>query len=77
MEYSKTNVTSTLHICWGAQAGLYHHYGVQKYPLKEKMFGVFEHEVREQHVKLLQGFDELFLPRILVIRKYERVTLEK
>ncbi|MBG9539293.1 homoserine O-acetyltransferase MetA [Bacillus thuringiensis] len=60
MEYSKTNVTSTLHICWGAQAGLYHHYGVPKYPLKEKMFGVFEHEVREQHVKLLQGFDELF-----------------
>lgn len=60
MEYSKTNVTSTLHICWGAQAGLYHHYGVQKYPLKEKMFGVFEHEVCEQHVKLLQGFDELF-----------------
>lgn len=60
MEYSKKNVTSTLHICWGAQAGLYHHYGVPKYPLKEKMFGVFEHEVREQHVKLLQGFDELF-----------------
>ena len=60
MEYSKTNVTSTLHICWGAQAGLYHHYGVPKYPIKEKMFGVFEHEVREQHVKLLQGFDELF-----------------
>ncbi|OON72493.1 homoserine O-succinyltransferase, partial [Klebsiella pneumoniae] len=60
MEYSKTNVTSTLHICWGAQAGLYYHYGVPKYPLKEKMFGVFEHEVREQHVKLLQGFDELF-----------------
>ena len=60
MEYSKKNVTSTLHICWGAQAGLYHHYGVPKYPLKEKMFGVFEHEVREQHLKLLQGFDELF-----------------
>ncbi|EMJ6443451.1 MULTISPECIES: homoserine O-acetyltransferase MetA [Bacillus] len=60
MEYSKTNVTSTLHICWGAQAGLYYHYGVPKYPLKEKMFGVFEHEVCEQYVKLLQGFDELF-----------------
>ncbi|MEC1979015.1 homoserine O-succinyltransferase [Bacillus cereus] len=60
MEYSKTNVTSTLHICWGAQAGLYYHYGVPKYPLKEKLFGVFEHEVCEQHVKLLQGFDELF-----------------
>ncbi|HFR4220762.1 homoserine O-succinyltransferase [Bacillus cereus] len=60
MEYSKTNVTSTLHICWGAQAGLYYHYDVPKYPLKEKVFGVFEHEVCEQHVKLLQGFDELF-----------------
>lgn len=60
MEYSKTNVTSTLHICWGAQAGLYYHYGVPKYLLKEKVFGVFEHEVCEQHVKLLQGFDELF-----------------
>ncbi|MFJ8368683.1 homoserine O-succinyltransferase [Bacillus cereus] len=60
MEYSKTNVTSTLHICWGAQAGLYYHYGVPKYPLKEKVFGVFEHEVCEQYVKLLQGFDELF-----------------
>ncbi|WP_432447534.1 homoserine O-succinyltransferase [Bacillus cereus] len=60
MEYSKTNVTSTLHICWGAQAGLYYHYGVPKYPLKEKVFGVFEHEVCKQHVKLLQGFDELF-----------------
>ncbi|PFK70233.1 homoserine O-succinyltransferase [Bacillus cereus] len=60
MEYSKTNVTSTLHICWGAQAGLYYHYGVPKYPLKEKVVGVFEHEVCEQHVKLLQGFDELF-----------------
>ncbi|MEM5609039.1 homoserine O-succinyltransferase [Bacillus toyonensis] len=60
----------------GAQAGLYHHYGVPKYPLKEKMFGVFEHEVCEQHVKLLQGFDELFLPHIPVIQKYERVILE-
>lgn len=60
MEYSKTNVTSTLHICWGAQAGLYYHYGVPKYLLEEKMFGVFEHEVQEQHVKLLRGFDETF-----------------
>ncbi|SCM07158.1 Homoserine O-succinyltransferase [Bacillus cytotoxicus] len=60
MDYSNTNVTSTLHICWGAQAGLYYHYGIPKYPLAEKMFGVFEHEVLEQHVKLLQGFDELF-----------------
>lgn len=60
MDYSNTNVTSTLHICWGAQAGLYYHYGVPKYPLEEKMFGVFEHEVQEEHVKLLRGFDETF-----------------
>ena len=44
MEWSKTNVHSTFHICWGAQAGLYYHYGIQKYPLDEKMFGVFEHK---------------------------------
>lgn len=60
MDYSNTSVTSTLHICWGAQAGLYYHYGVPKYPLEEKMFGVFEHEVQEEHVKLLRGFDETF-----------------
>ncbi|MGF9963892.1 homoserine O-acetyltransferase MetA [Bacillus rhizoplanae] len=60
MEYSKAHVTSTLHICWGAQAGLYYHYGIPKYPLQQKMFGVFEHEVKQEHVKLLRGFDESF-----------------
>ncbi|CAM4076218.1 homoserine O-succinyltransferase [Bacillus manliponensis] len=60
MDYCNKHVTSTLHICWGAQAGLYYHYGVPKYPLEEKMFGVFEHEVKEEHVKLLRGFDETF-----------------
>jgi homoserine O-succinyltransferase len=60
MEYSVTHVTSTLHICWGAQAGLYYHYGIPKYPLAEKMFGVFEHEVQEKHIQLLRGFDERF-----------------
>ncbi|WP_369901640.1 homoserine O-succinyltransferase [Bacillus manliponensis] len=60
MDYCNKYVTSTLHICWGAQAGLYYHYGVPKYPLEEKMFGVFEHEVKEEHVKLLRGFDETF-----------------
>lgn len=60
MEYSNAHVTSTLHICWGAQAGLYYHYGVPKYPLEQKMFGVFEHEVQQEHVKLLRGFDESF-----------------
>ena len=60
MEYSNVHVTSTLHICWAAQAGLYYHYDVPKYPLEQKMFGVFEHEVQQEHVKLLRGFDESF-----------------
>jgi homoserine O-succinyltransferase len=60
MEWSNHNVTSTLHICWAAQAGLYHHFGVPKYPLDNKMFGVFPHATSKQNVKLLRGFDELF-----------------
>ncbi|GAB2676226.1 homoserine O-succinyltransferase [Paenibacillus thermoaerophilus] len=60
MDWTTTNVTSTLYICWGAQAGLYHHFGVPKYLLKEKLFGVFPHVVTKANVKLLRGFDELF-----------------
>lgn len=60
MEWSKHNVFSTFHICWASQAGLYYHYGVKKYPLKEKMFGVFAHSPIKKHVKLLRGFDEIF-----------------
>lgn len=60
MDWSVRNVTSTFHICWAAQAGLYHHFGVPKYPLPEKMFGVFPHTISKQNVKLLRGFDELF-----------------
>jgi homoserine O-succinyltransferase len=60
MEWSKHNVFSTFHICWASQAGLYYHYGVKKYPLKEKMFGVFAHTVNKKHVKLLRGFDDIF-----------------
>ncbi len=61
MEWSKTNVHSTLHICWGAQAGLYYHYGIKKYPLSEKMFGIFEHKINRSFNKLMRGFDETFL----------------
>ncbi len=61
MEWSKTNVHSTLHICWGAQAGLFYHYGINKYPLDAKMFGIFEHKILRKYNKLLRGFDELFL----------------
>ena len=60
MEWSKTNVTSTLHICWGAQAGLYYHYKIPKYNLSKKMFGVFEHTRVYKHYDLLRGFDDVF-----------------
>ncbi len=60
MEWSKTHVFSTLHICWAAQAGLYYHFGIPKYPLAHKMFGVFPHVVEVEHSLLLKGFDECF-----------------
>lgn len=60
MDWSRENVTSTIHLCWGAQAGLYHHYGIPKYPLENKMFGVFSHSVTRKNVKLLRGFDDVF-----------------
>ncbi len=60
LAWSKQNVTSTMHICWGAQAGLYYHYGVQKYPLPEKIFGVFPHVPVVRNCQLLRGFDECF-----------------
>jgi homoserine O-succinyltransferase len=60
MDWSKTNVTNTLHICWGAQAGLYHHYGIQKYPLDKKLFGVFEHQISDNKLPLFRGFDDTF-----------------
>lgn len=60
MDWSQHNVTSTLHICWGAQAGLYYRYGIKKYPLPFKMFGVFEHNTTIKNIKLLRGFDDEF-----------------
>ena len=56
MDWSKTHVTSTFHICWAAQAGLYYHYGVPKYTLDSKMFGVFKHKVNRKKNKLVRGF---------------------
>lgn len=61
MEWSKEAVTSTLHICWGAQAGLYYHFGLNKILLEEKVFGIFEHKVRNRKNPLLRGFDDVFL----------------
>ncbi|MDL2210763.1 homoserine O-succinyltransferase [Desulfovibrio sp. OttesenSCG-928-O18] len=60
MDYSVENVFSTLYVCWGAQAGLFHRYGIPKYPLAEKKFGVFEHTLATRTKKLFRGFDETF-----------------
>lgn len=60
MEWSKTHVTSTFHICWGAQAGLYYHYGVPKYPLDKKLFGVYKHSLDYKRSILFRGFDDTF-----------------
>lgn len=61
MEWTKTHVTSTMHLCWGAQAALYYHYGIDKVPLKEKLFGVFRHKVMNRKIPLVRGFDDVFL----------------
>lgn len=61
MEWSKKNVTSTLHICWGAQAALYYHYGIDKKLLNEKMFGIYPFRVLNRKVPLVRGFDDVFL----------------
>ncbi|NLK28258.1 MAG: homoserine O-succinyltransferase [Clostridiales bacterium] len=60
MEWSKTHVTSTLHICWGAQAGLYYHYGIEKKRLEKKLFGIFEHRVKKRRTPFVRGFDDIF-----------------
>jgi homoserine O-succinyltransferase len=61
IDYSTANIWSTLHICWGAQAGLYRRYGIPKLPLPKKLFGVFSHKINERHSTLFRGFDDEFL----------------
>lgn len=61
MAWSRKNVHSTFHICWGAQAGLYFHYGIQKYPMDKKLFGVFPHQVERKKAILMRGFDDTFM----------------
>jgi homoserine O-succinyltransferase len=60
MDWTNEHVTSTLHICWGAQAGLYHHFGIPKYPLSQKVSGIFSHSLLKEQVQLLRGFDDEF-----------------
>lgn len=61
MDWAQEHVTSTLHICWGAQAGFYHYYGIQKHQLPEKLFGLYSHKVQNRKVPLVRGFDDYFL----------------
>ena len=77
MEWSKTHVHSTFHICWGAQAGLYYHFGVKKYPLDKKMFGIFPHKVDYRRPILLRGFDDTFMAPHSRHTEIRREDLEK
>jgi homoserine O-succinyltransferase len=77
MEWSKTHVHSTLHICWGAQAGLYYHYGIQKKPLPKKLFGVFRHQADYKRSILLRGFDDVFWAPHSRHTTVEREDIEK
>lgn len=61
MEWTKSHVTSTLHLCWGAQAGIYYHYGIDKVQLDHKMFGIFAHRVMNRRIPLVRGFDDIFM----------------
>lgn len=61
MDWSKHNVYSTFHICWGAQAGLYHHFGIQKTPLSKKLSGIYSHKILNPHHPLMRGFDDTFV----------------
>lgn len=83
MEWTKTNVVSTLHLCWGAQAGVYYHYGIDKVQLPKKRSGLFWHHVRNRKIPIVRGFDDRFLaphsrhtevPREL-LEKDERITI--
>jgi homoserine O-succinyltransferase len=77
MDWAETNVESTLHICWGAQAGLYYRYGIPKYDLPRKMFGVFEHRALSRTESLLRGFDDIFLAPHSRHTEIRRADVEK
>lgn len=77
MDWTKHHVYSVFYICWAAQAGLYHFYNIPKYPLKEKMFGVYEHTVTTKNVKLLRGFDDVFYAPHSRYTEVRRVDIEK
>ena len=77
MEWSKSYVTSTLHICWGAQAALYYHYGIPKFKREEKLFGVYQHKVFNKKIPLVRGFDDYFLAPHSRYTEVRREDIEK
>lgn len=77
MDWSLGHVFATLHICWGAQAALYYHYGIPKQPIPQKQFGVFEHYVTRQNIKLLRGFDDTFYAPHSRHTEVERDAIER
>jgi homoserine O-succinyltransferase len=77
MDWAKANVYATMYVCWGAQAGLYHHYGIPKYALERKMFGVFPHRVFDRHTRLLRGFDDVFYAPHSRYTEIRRADLER
>lgn len=79
MDWAKEKVTSTLYICWAVQAGLYHHYGIRKYPLPKKKFGIYSHQIINRNAPIVQGFDDIFLAphsRYTEIRKEDLNKVE-
>jgi len=76
-DWAKTHVTSSLFICWSAQAALYHYYGIPKYPLNKKMFGAFEHKVNDPLNPLFRGFDDVFFAPHSRHTEIKRVDIEK
>jgi len=77
MEWSRRHVTSTLYICWAAQAGLYHHYNIPKHVVQEKIFGVFNHRVVNKHIPLVRGFDDEFVAPHSRYSTAERKDIDK
>jgi homoserine O-succinyltransferase/O-acetyltransferase len=77
MNWAETHVFARLYICWGAQAGLYHQFGVPKYPLATKQFGIFKHNVVEKNIKLLRGFDDVFYAPHSRHTEIRRADIEK
>jgi homoserine O-succinyltransferase len=77
LEWKLKNVTACIHICWGAQAALYKYYGIPKYLLKQKMFGVYPHRITKRHVKLLRGFDDEFYVPVSRHTETRRADVER